>query len=117
MTQQNNRDGGDNHGCNVDIRCGSNLRAGFIGVDRFVMKGVSVFAELAHFPWPFRDGSLSALNFSRFALSYHAQFEGTNWPYYYKGDGNGPSCDRVKFWRNSENYNIRGKRIVGMPGR
>lgn len=61
-----------NYSC-LDFGCGSNPRPGFIGVDKFVMQGVTVVADLTHFPWPFRDSSLSALNFSH-SIQYFGPF-------------------------------------------
>jgi predicted SAM-dependent methyltransferase len=43
----------------LDIACGQRKQEGFTGVDIAKCEGVDVVHNLNHYPWPFKDGSVS----------------------------------------------------------
>ena len=52
----------------LDIACGHNKRAGFMGVDKIAHEGVDFVWDLEKFPWtPFKDNSVDEVNISHYA--------------------------------------------------
>ncbi len=46
------------HSNKLDVGCGSNKAAGFVGIDRFPLKGVDVVFDIdSNEPWPLEDNS------------------------------------------------------------
>jgi predicted SAM-dependent methyltransferase len=41
----------------LDVGCGSNCQAGFVGMDRRVLKGVQIVHDCEEIPWPLADES------------------------------------------------------------
>lgn len=58
----------------IDIGCGKNKKAGFIGVDQYQMEGVDIVADLTQ-KWPWEDASVDEANCSHF-LEHLTNFEG-----------------------------------------
>lgn len=56
----------------LDIGCGKNKKAGFIGVDVRAFDGVDTVADLRQ-PWPWADGSVEEVNCSHFLEHLTAQ--------------------------------------------
>jgi SAM-dependent methyltransferase len=50
----------------IDIGCGKNKRAGFLGVDAIKFDGVDVVADLASNKWPWGDNTVDEANCSHF---------------------------------------------------
>jgi ubiquinone/menaquinone biosynthesis C-methylase UbiE len=50
----------------IDIGCGANKQAGFIGVDQYDLPGVDVVCNLASGTWPWEDNSVEAAHCSHF---------------------------------------------------
>lgn len=50
----------------LDIGCGKNKKAGFIGVDQYPMEGVDMVMNVAADPWPWEDGSVEEVHCSHF---------------------------------------------------
>ena len=50
----------------IDLGCGKNKQAGFIGVDQYQMDGVDVVCDLASSRWPWDDESVSEVHCSHF---------------------------------------------------
>lgn len=50
----------------IDIGCGKNKRAGFIGVDQYAMDGVDVVMDIDSYPWQWEDGSVEEAHCSHF---------------------------------------------------
>jgi len=42
----------------LDIGCGPNKKAGYVGMDHYNFDGVDIVHDLRHFPWPLEDGSV-----------------------------------------------------------
>lgn len=59
----------------IDLGCGKNKQAGFIGVDQYKMDGVDVVCNLASDRWPWADGSVSEVHCSHF-LEHLTNLEG-----------------------------------------
>jgi len=51
---------------NVDIGCGENVQAGFVGMDKRPLETVDVVHDAEVFPWPFEDGEASVVMMSHF---------------------------------------------------
>ncbi len=51
----------------LDIACGQNKRAGFMGVDIAPGEGVDFVHDLEVYPWPFKDHSVEEIHISHYA--------------------------------------------------
>jgi SAM-dependent methyltransferase len=45
----------------LNMGCGSDIKPGYVNVDRAALPGVDVVCELDSFPWPFADGSFDVV--------------------------------------------------------
>ena len=59
----------------LDFGCGTNKRAGFIGVDQFPMPGVDHVFDIGKGNWPFAENSVEEAHASHF-LEHLTNFEG-----------------------------------------
>jgi hypothetical protein len=50
----------------LDLGCGANKRAGFVGVDKYQTPCVDILHDLLVYPWPFEDGSVGEVYCSHF---------------------------------------------------
>lgn len=50
----------------LDVGCGKNKKAGFIGVDQYAMEGVDVVLNVAKDPWPWENGTVEEVHCSHF---------------------------------------------------
>lgn len=50
----------------IDLGCGTNKKAGFIGVDNIAFDGVDVVHDIANDKWPWGDGSVDEVHASHF---------------------------------------------------
>ncbi len=46
----------------LNIGCGSDIKEGFVNLDRFKLSGVNVVHDLGKFPWPFKDNEFDFIN-------------------------------------------------------
>jgi predicted SAM-dependent methyltransferase len=51
---------------NIDLGCGKNKQAGYVGVDRIAFDGVDIVADLAKDKWPWEDNSVDKAYCSHF---------------------------------------------------
>jgi predicted SAM-dependent methyltransferase len=51
---------------NIDLGCGKNKQAGYVGVDRIAFDGVDIVADLAKDKWPWEDNSVDKAHCSHF---------------------------------------------------
>lgn len=51
---------------NIDLGCGPNPKEGFIGVDKYKMKGVDVVLDIGKEKWPWKDNSVDEVNCTHF---------------------------------------------------
>ena len=49
----------------LDVGCGSNKKAGAIGIDRVRLPGVDVVHDINQFPWPFEDNCFDGIIMSQ----------------------------------------------------
>ena len=57
----------------LDVGCGANKEAGFIGLDKENLKGVDVVHDFNKAPWPFPDETFTLLS-AGYSLSYAEDF-------------------------------------------
>lgn len=50
----------------LDIGCGKNKKAGFIGVDQYAMENVDVVLNIAKDPWPWENDTVEEVHCSHF---------------------------------------------------
>lgn len=50
-----------NQSIRLDVGCGNNKQAGFVGMDKRKLKGVDIVHDLEKFPWPIPDNSCSVV--------------------------------------------------------
>ena len=60
---------------NLDLGSGPNKKDGFIGVDKYKMKGVDVVCDLGKEKWPWKDNSVDEVNCTHF-LEHLTNFNG-----------------------------------------
>jgi len=46
----------------LNIGCGTNIKKGFVNLDRVKLSGVDVIHDLNKFPWPFKDNEFDFIN-------------------------------------------------------
>lgn len=51
---------------NIDLGCGPSKKEGFIGVDKYKMKGVDVVLDIGKEKWPWKDNTVDEVNCSHF---------------------------------------------------
>lgn len=49
----------ENNGIRLDIGCGANKNAGFVGMDMLDLPGVDIIWDLEEFPWPLPDNCVT----------------------------------------------------------
>lgn len=45
----------------LNLGCGTDVKAGWVNLDLFPLKGVDVVHDLKNFPWPFKDDSVEEI--------------------------------------------------------
>lgn len=60
---------------NLDLGSGPNKKEGFIGVDKYKMKGVDVVCDLGKEKWPWKDNSVDEVNCTHF-IEHLTNFNG-----------------------------------------
>jgi hypothetical protein len=60
---------------NLDLGCGPNPKPGFVGVDKYKMKGVDVVLDIGKDKWPWKDNSVDEVNCTHF-LEHITNFNG-----------------------------------------
>lgn len=60
---------------NLDLGCGPNKKEGFIGVDKYNMKGVDVVLDIGKDKWPWKDNTVDEVNCTHF-IEHLTNFNG-----------------------------------------